>query len=315
MIPRFATATLEADRDALAAACADVGAFELALDDAAAARLQTTMVYARAFFALPAVAKYALDIARSPHHRGYSEMHNERDWREQLHLGPERPPRLSLPADSAPEWSWLAGPNQWPTALGADFAATLLAYQDELAALGHRLLAALSLPLPAGDPYLVTKLIHYHPQKEAQPLRSGVAAHVDFSWMTLLAQDDVGGLELQTRDGVWRAVTPRPATLVVNLGELAEVASGGQLRATPHRVTNTARDQGRLSLPVFFNPPLDSTVDVPARRAPHAPALPHIHRVLPATALSSFHYGAAEWDRKGRNRWCHDCCRVGDAVP
>ncbi|HEX4460512.1 MAG TPA: 2-oxoglutarate and iron-dependent oxygenase domain-containing protein, partial [Polyangia bacterium] len=120
MIPRFATSTLEADRDALSAACAEVGAFELQLDDAAAARLLTTMTYARAFFALPAAAKHALDIAHSPHHRGYSEMHNERDWREQLHLGPERTRRLSPAPDG--EWSRLVGPNQWPTSLGADFA-------------------------------------------------------------------------------------------------------------------------------------------------------------------------------------------------
>jgi isopenicillin N synthase-like dioxygenase len=131
--------------------------------------------------------------------------------------------------------------------------------------------------------------------------------------MTLLAQDDTGGLELQTRDGAWHAVAPRPATLVVNLGELAEFASGGRLRATPHRVTNAARDRSRLSIPVFFNPPLDATVAVPVSvsRAPSlAPVIPHIHRVLPTTATAPFHYGAAEWQRKGANRWCHDCCNV-----
>jgi isopenicillin N synthase-like dioxygenase len=310
MIPRFSTATLDGDRAALRAACRDVGAFTLRLDDAAGARLGATMAHARAFFALPAADKRALDIARSPHHRGYSELHNARDWREQLHVGSERPARA---CDGAPEWARLAGPNQWPPALGADFAATLLAHQDEMAALGRRLLALLALPMPTGDAYLVTKLIHYHPQPRAHELRSGVAAHVDYSLVTLLAQDDVGGLELQTRDGVWRAVDPSPATLVVNVGELAEAQSGGALRATPHRVTNVARDRSRLSIPVFVNPPLDAVVAVPAShalpRASNADDVAHVHRVLPAVARASFHYGAAEWQRKGRNIWCHDCCK------
>jgi isopenicillin N synthase-like dioxygenase len=352
-------------RAALGRACAEVGAFELRLDDEASARLQATLSAARAFFALPAAAKRALDIAHSRHHRGYSEMHNERDWREQLHLGAERPPAKSTPADGAPEWAWLTGPNQWPSQLGGtDFRAALLAHQDEMAALGRQLLAALALPTDDGDAYLVTKLINYLPQPLAQPLaqplpqllaqplaqpsaqfvvqpsaqplsrragqsvaaaapaRSGVAAHVDYSLVTLLAQDDVGGLELQTRDGMWRAVRPRPGTLVVNLGELAEAASGGLLRATPHRVTNAACDRSRLSIPVFVNPPLDAIVTVPAAppaplglQVPRDPPAAHVHRVLPDGAAASFHYGAAEWRRKGHNLWCHHCCGSRDPAP
>jgi isopenicillin N synthase-like dioxygenase len=338
LIPRFDERALTdgETRAALVRACADVGAFELQLTVAAVARLRATMAWARAFFALPAAHKRALDIAHSPHHRGYSEMHNERDWREQLHLGTEpprpspspggarkgeRPPALTANA----EWARLTGPNQWPATLGAPFAAALLAHQDEMAALGQQLLVALGLPGFVGDAYLVTKLINYLPQPEAQPeaqsaARSGVAAHVDYSLVTLLAQDDVGGLELQTRDGVWRMVQPQPDTLVVNLGELAEAASGGFLRATPHRVTNAARDRSRLSIPVFVNPPLDAVVVVPddnsgAVTPPRPADVPHIHRVLPDGAPASFHYGAAEWRRKGRNVWCHHCAYPRDRAP
>ena len=58
MIPRFSTATLDEDRGALVAACSEVGAFTLQLDDAAGARLESTLAQARAFFALPAARQW-----------------------------------------------------------------------------------------------------------------------------------------------------------------------------------------------------------------------------------------------------------------
>jgi hypothetical protein len=34
----------------------------------------------------------------------------------------------------------------------------------------------------------------------------------------------------------------------------------------------------------------------------------HVHRVLsPDAATQSFHFGEAEWRRKGLNGWCHAC--------
>jgi isopenicillin N synthase-like dioxygenase len=292
---------------AIARACREAGAFQWRLAPAGAARLDTALAAATRFFARPAEDKRALDIRRSPHHRGYSEMHNARDWREQLHLGSERPPART-DAGGAADRRWLVGPNQWPAGDPA-LRHALLAHLDEMARLGRALLAALDLPsaLLESDPYLVMKAIHYHPQPSPEVQRPGVAAHVDYSLITLLAQDDAGGLEVMLADGAWHPVTPRPGALVVNLGEIAEAVTGGALRATPHRVVNPSSQRSRLSIPVFINPPLDARVEPRPRLPRRDPS--HVHRVLSPGALAPFVFGDGEWRRKGENVWCAECCR------
>jgi isopenicillin N synthase-like dioxygenase len=266
------------------------------------------------FFALPAAVKASTAIERSPHFRGWSELHNERDWREQIHLGRERPA-----AGGHPSFRRLDGPNLWPP--DESWRVAITAYMDAVAELGERLLgcAAADLGLPPGsfagvgrEGYLVLKLIAYHPQLAAQPQRPGVAAHLDFSWITLTLQDSPG-LEIMRPDGTWVQVEPRAGGLWVHAGELLQVASGGACLATPHRVINRSLDRTRVSLPLFLNPPLHGHVGplVPVARAvapERSSAASHVHRVLPPGApIERFHFGEAEWRRKGLNGWCHAC--------
>ncbi len=107
---------------------------------------------ARQFFALPPADKERVHIRHSPHFRGFSEMRNSRDWREQIHFGLER--------EAGPEP--LRGPNLWPEALGPEWRARALAFLDEAGQPGQRLLAELGLP-GTGDaePYLLMKMICY----------------------------------------------------------------------------------------------------------------------------------------------------------
>jgi isopenicillin N synthase-like dioxygenase len=276
---------------------------------------------AAAFFGLPAGEKAAVHISKSSHFRGYSEMRNERDWREQVHFGPELPA-----AGDGPEYLRLQGPNLWPAGLGEDWRAAVLGYLDAVGALGRRLLQALALELglpdeclpgsPSAPPYLLMKFIHYHPRPEGQPARPGVAPHCDWSWITVLLQSEVGGLQVRTPAGEWRNVPPLAGTLVITLGELVQVAAGGRLEASPHRVSNHSVREPRVSVPVFINPALPSLV-WPAGSGPAAgdtpPAPPagdraeHVHRVLaPGVAPRPFVFGESEWARKGLGRWCHD---------
>jgi isopenicillin N synthase-like dioxygenase len=266
------------------------------------------------FFALPTSVKAATSIERSRHFRGWSEMHNERDWREQIHVGRERPAAGNDP----PFWQ-LEGPNLWPP--GETWRATITAYMDAVANLGELALtcAAVDLGLAprsfAGvgrDGYLLLKLIGYHPQPAAHAQRPGVAAHVDFSWITLTLQDSPG-LEIQRPGGDWVRVDLLPGSLWVHAGELLQAASGGRYVATPHRVTNPSLDRTRVSLPLFLNPPLTSWVGplVPVSRdrlADRSADGLHVHRVIPpGPPIEPFHFGEAEWRRKGRNGWCHAC--------
>jgi isopenicillin N synthase-like dioxygenase len=266
------------------------------------------------FFALPRSAKQAAAIEHSRHFRGWSEMHNERDWREQIHFGRER-----APGGDDPPFRRLDGPNLWPQADA--FRATILGYMNAVAEVGERLLtlAATALGVSpssfdgvSSEGYVLLKLIGYHPQPKADVQRAGVAAHVDFSWLTLTLQDSPG-LQIRNPRGDWLQVDPIPGALWVHPGELLQVASGGVYRATPHRVINPSLDRTRVSLPFFLNPPLggwvepltstDTVEDVsPFNEAEHA------HRVIPpGAAPTPFHFGEAEWRRKGMNGWCHQC--------
>ena len=272
---------------------------------------------AHGFFAGPREEKLATAIERSPHFRGFSSMHNERDFREQIHLGRELPAAPEAEAERAP-FLRLEGPNSWPS--DPHFRETLGAYQRAVAELGEKLLvyAAADLGLPpdsfAGasrDGYLLLKLIAYHPQPAAREARPGVAAHVDFSWLTLTLQD-APGLHVLRPDGEWVEVEPRRGSLWVHAGELLQVASGGVYAAAPHRVVNPSLERTRVSLPLFLNPPLTATVRtllpiaVPSAAARHEAE--HVHRVIePGSRIEPFHFGEAEWRRKGQNGWCYAC--------
>jgi isopenicillin N synthase-like dioxygenase len=269
---------------------------------------------AHEFFALPAGVKAATAIENSAHFRGWSEMHNVRDWREQIHIGRER-----AAAGDHPPFRRLEGPNLWPP--NASWRRTISTYLDAIAELGERLLACIAaeLHLPSSpfagvgrDGYVLLKLIGYHPQAVAKAERPGVAAHVDFSWITLTLQDSPG-LQILRPGGDWVQVEPLSGSLWVHAGELLQVASGGAFPATPHRVINPSLDRTRVSLPLFLNPPLTSHVrrlvanaETGIVESPDETS--HIHRVLPpGAAIESFHFGEAEWRRKGRNGWCHAC--------
>ena len=88
-----------------------------------------------------------------------------------------------------------------------------------------------------------------------------VGAHKDSGFLTLLAQDSVGGLELEI-DGAWVPATPIPGTFVVNIGEILELCTGGYLIATYHRVVSPPPGVERLSVAHFFGADLDTTAPV-----------------------------------------------------
>ena len=97
------------------------------------------------------------------------------------------------------------------------------------------------------------------------------APHTDSGFVTLLAQDGVGGLQARSRDGRWIDVPPLEGTLVVNFGQVLEQWSAGRIRATEHRVLGS--DVERYSIPFFYEARADATIaplpiDPPDRFAP-----------------------------------------------
>jgi isopenicillin N synthase-like dioxygenase len=249
-------------------ACHHIGFFQLRarLPAKCAERLMQT---AEVFFSLPLEQKMALDYRKNPAFRGYMALGCENtagvvDSREQMEFAPEG--GVVSHCNFAPH-ERLRGPNQWPCEQ-PQLRVAVEEFVSAMCALSHELTAAVcsALRLPPGSldgifglqPHWQMKLARYPPANSADTI--GVGAHTDSGFLTLLLQDDVGGLQVQhLSSGIWVDVPPLgPDVLVCNLGEVAEILSGGFLRATPHRVLSTQRP--RLSIPFFFNPHLDATI-------------------------------------------------------
>ncbi len=143
----------------------------------------------------------------------------------------------------------------------------------------HELLAAIGAPEDFYDkafadrPHLHLKLVRY-PGSAPDGAAQGVGAHKDYGFLTLLLQDEVGGLQVEGPDGTFIDVPPLPGAFVINLGELLEVATNGYLKATNHRVVSPPGNRERFSVPFFYNPRLDARIEpVPFPHAHHAPGV------------------------------------------
>src|SRR5207247_6938094 len=80
----------------------------------------------------------------------------------------------------------------------------------------------------------------------------GVGEHTDYGLLTILLQDDAGGLEVRSRSR-WIPAPPVPGSFVCNIGDMLDRMTRGLYRSTPHRVRNPA-PRDRLSFPFFFDP-------------------------------------------------------------
>jgi isopenicillin N synthase-like dioxygenase len=247
-----------------------VGFFYLAGHGIEPDLLRDLLDSSRRFFTLPEADKRAIDMVKSPHFRGYTRIASELtrgapDWREQIDIGAERPALLHV--HDAPGWARLQGPNQWPASL-PELRPVVMRWQTAAAQVLIRLLRAFSLalgqpekmlePIYGDDPHVHVKLIRY-PGRGATAGDQGVGAHKDAELLSLLLQDDQPGLQVETAQG-WIDVTPRAGTLVVNIGEILELASDGYLRATLHRVVTPPAGSERISVAFFLGARVDSTV-------------------------------------------------------
>ena len=107
-----------------------------------------------------------------------------------------------------------------------------------------------------------TQAIFYPPQDVgAEDEIFGLAPHTDFGCITLLWQDDNGGLQVRERQsGAWIDAPPLPGTLVVNVGDLLARWSNDRFASTPHRVLNRSGRE-RMSIATFHDPDFGAMVD------------------------------------------------------
>ena len=245
------------------AACEDKGFLYVVGHGVPTEALDNLRAASEAFFALPLEEKLTIAMANSPANRGYEPLATQTleagappDQKESVMIGvdlPEDDPRVLA-------GKFNHGPNQWPER-PESFKPAAETYFRHMTAFGTKLMhgMALSLDLPADyfagfttDPMCSLRLLHYPPQRaNAEPDEKGCGAHTDFGGLTLLWQDDVGGLEVQNKDGSWIAAPPMPGAYVVNLGDMIQRWTNGRYRSTLHRVINRSGRE-RYSIPFFY---------------------------------------------------------------
>ena len=251
----------------IGAACRDVGFFYVVNHGVPRDLVASAFAKSRRFFALPLAEKQAIAMATVGGNRGYSALRNEI---LDPAAGPDMKEAFNIGLDLAPDDpEILAGKrlralNAWPK-LPA-FRETMLAYFDACLALGgrlHRAFAAdLGIPLdyfaPALDRSLATlRLLRYPAAGPAEAV--GAGAHTDYGNLTLLATDDVGGLEVRKRSGEWVEAPVVPDAFVVNIGDCLMRWTNDVYVSTPHRVFNRSGRE-RYSIAFFLDANPDAEV-------------------------------------------------------
>ena len=259
-------------------ACRETGFFYAANHGVPQSLIAAQFSAARRFFALPAEQKLALHMKRSASTAGYEPMGTQ-VLDSQDAAAEKAPPDLKegffYGMELADEHPWARkqirgfGHNQWPELPG--FREQMLEYQAALRALGDRVLAmlALSLELPEDFfaayydmPNTTLGLLRYAPHPaDARSNQLGAGAHTDWGAITLLAQDELGGLEVRNVEGDWIRAAPIAGTFVVNLGDLMQRWTNGLYRSNMHRVKNRSTSRERYSMPFFYGPRPDSRIE------------------------------------------------------
>lgn len=243
-------------------ACCDVGFFYITGHGVSEALQQRLEDLSRQFFAQDLDTKMQIRMALAGRAwRGYFPVGGELtsgqpDQKEGIYFGAELDQTHAAVQQQLP----MHGANLFPAI--PQLRETVLEYLATMTQLGHHLMAgiALSLGLEASyfrhhytdDPFILFRIFNYPASPDAPESSWGVGEHTDYGLLTILKQDELGGLQVRSKSG-WVEAPPIANTFVCNIGDMLDRLTGGLYRSTPHRVKNrSGRD--RLSFPFFFDP-------------------------------------------------------------
>jgi isopenicillin N synthase-like dioxygenase len=251
----------------IGAACRESGFFYVVnhgVDESLCRQLESL---SREFFAQSETQKMQIAMSRGGRAwRGYFPVGGELtsgqpDRKEGLYFGSE----LGAEHPAVRAGTPLHGPNLFPSNPG--FRETVLRYLDSLTELGHALMSGISLGLGldeqyfrqhyyVGDPLILFRIFNYPRAMQGSGAGWGVGEHTDYGLLTILRQDETGGLQVKSRSR-WIDAPPMRGSFLCNIGDMLERLTRGIYRSTPHRVLNTS-PRDRLSFPFFFDPSFDA---------------------------------------------------------
>ena len=183
-------------------------------------------------------------------------------------------------------------PNQWPDRFndrdGTSFTDSMKSFFLTCKDLHINVMRAIAMGMNLDSSFFDTytsggdnnlRLLHYPPVKKSvfidNPHQVRAGEHSDYGSITLLFQDGVGGLEVQSPKGTWVRATPIKDTIVVNAGDLLQRWSNDMIRSTRHRVIQPppkeedmkdadnpdATFPARYSIAYFCNPNFDQRIE------------------------------------------------------
>lgn len=263
---------------AIGHACREFGFFYVA-QHGVSESLQLQLVdLSKRFFAMDHDQKMQIDMKRGGiAWRGYFPVGGELtsgkpDLKEGIYFGSELNTDHPMVQSGTP----LHGANLFPEFI-PEFRQVVLDYLDAMTTLGHALMRGISLSLDLDeqyfdrhythDPLVLFRIFNYPPQLPDQHTSDawgdgddvwGVGEHTDYGVLTILKQDDNGGLQIKSRSR-WIEAPPVEGTFVCNIGDMLERMTKGIYRSTPHRVRNIS-GRSRLSFPFFFDPNFSAAV-------------------------------------------------------
>ncbi|XP_060960256.1 1-aminocyclopropane-1-carboxylate oxidase homolog 1-like [Cannabis sativa] len=135
----------------------------------------------------------------------------------------------------------------------------LMEYSKQVMKVGILLLELISEALGLNPNHLydidcaegLSVLCHYYPPCPQPELTMGVTEHADVDFLTILLQDQIGGLQI-LNNNQWIDVLPRLDALVVNIGDLLQLISNDRFKSVVHRVVSSHVGP-RISIASFFS--------------------------------------------------------------
>ncbi|KAG0652084.1 Nicotinate catabolism cluster hxnY [Hyphodiscus hymeniophilus] len=156
--------------------------------------------------------------------------------------------------------------NQWPAS--KEFRTIMYQYSAAILDFSRNLMRTIALALDLDEhhfddmakfPTGGLRALHYPSQETSNDV--GIGAHADYSWFTLVNQlSDTPALEVLNHNGQWVSAPPIRNTLVVNVGDLLEMATNNEFVSTVHRVVNKTGKE-RYSIPYFFAPTSETMIE------------------------------------------------------
>jgi isopenicillin N synthase-like dioxygenase len=241
--------------EAIGQACQQWGFFQVKNHGVPESAMAEMMRVAREFFLLPTEEKmryFSTDPKCLMRYATSFDVKEEKilSWRDFLRY-PCQPIQEMMPL--------------WPTK-PTDFRKVNAQYCTKIGKLTKTLVGVISESLGVSNEYINDLFgdnsqvmgCNFYPACPDPDLALGLVAHSDPWGITILMQDNVGGLQIWHKDH-WVNITPIPNTFVINLGDTIQILSNGKYKSAMHRVVANNKKE-RLSVVTACGPSMDTFI-------------------------------------------------------